>query len=256
MPNETPLAGINKAWESTCKIMLGRPIGSIDKYDSYLQKFVTPASSAVSYLSKNPITISGDYAKGAKFIAGDEAQAYFGSTANQKLDINSIKDFDSIIDAVRERICYSGSDVLGNSSNVHSSNRVVDSNYIYKAHDVFYSKYISHTYLSKYSEYIFGCESVGKNTHFAIKAFETYEDSRLFECVRVYMSSDCLFSANLENCTNCLFSFNLRSKRNCIGNLELAPSKFTQLKAKLQEDISSTLEAKRTIPSIVEIIGD
>ena len=246
---------INRAWESACKVMLGRPIGRIDDYDAYLWKNVEPYRLAKSAISGKEVVVTGDYRKGARFISGGEIGEYATMAEGKPLDINALKDIDSIISAIGERIYYSGNDILGNSGEVALSNRVVDSSFIYKAHDVFYSKYVTHTYLSKYSEYIFGCESVGKGTHFAVKSFETYDDSRLFETVRVYESSDIIYSANLEACQNCLFCFNLRSKRRCIGNVELAEGKFHSLKAKLLEDICQTLTSKKTAPSIMEIIG-
>ncbi len=250
----TPEA-VDKAWRGACRVLLGRDVGPIDKYSTYLQRFVEGFRTESSALSGKPVSVSGDYGNGAKFISGDEIRQYSSMMEKQPLDINSIKDIDSIVNGLKERTFYSGSDVLGISSEVNESNRVVDSSFVYRAHDVFYSKYIAYTYLSKYSDYIFGCESVGKETHFAIKSFETYEDSRLMECVRVYVSSDCTYSANLENCQNCLFSFNLRSKRKCIGNLELPEAKFSELKAKLLEEIAQILESEGSLPSIVEIIG-
>ena len=38
---------------------------------------------------------------------------------------------------------YSGNDVLGNSSNVAISNKVLDSDTIYKSHEVIFSKNIA-----------------------------------------------------------------------------------------------------------------
>ena len=250
------LASIDRAWESACKVLLGGSIGGIGQYGSYLQKFVEPFRLAKSSISGRDIVVTGDYGKGARFISGDEIGEYAKVAGSVHLDINRIKDIDSIIGALGEVFCYSGNDVLGNSGSVALSNRVVDSTFIYKAHDIFYSKYVAHTYLSKYSDYIFGCESVGKDTHFAVKSFETYDDSRLWECVRVYESADCTYCANLENCQSCLFCFNLRSKRRCIGNLELPEGKFAGLKEKLQDEIRQTLQAKGTAASIMEIIGN
>lgn len=246
---------ISRAWESACKVMLGRSIGSIDRYDAYLWKDVEQYHLTNSAISGKEVVVTGDYAEGSRFISGEEIEAYTRIIGKSKLDVNELKDIDSILEAIGERIYYSGNDILGNSGQATLSNRVVDSTFVYKAHDIFYSKYVAYTYLSKYSEYIFGCESVGKGTHFAVKSFETYDDSRLFETVRVYESSDAIYSANLENCQSCLFCFNLRSKRRCIGNVELPEAKYSELKAKLLEDICSTLEAKKTAPSIMEIIG-
>lgn len=249
------IASVNKAWESTFKIMLGRSIGPIDDYEAYLQKFVDPYRLEKSAISGKTVVVTGDYGAGARFISGDEIGEYAKAVGNSRLDINQIKDMDSVIGAIGERICYSGSDILGNSGQVALSNRVVDSTFVYKAHDVFYSKYVAYTYLSKYSEYIFGGHSVGKGTHFGAKIFETYESSRIWEGVHIYLSQDIIYSSNMENCQNCLFCFNLRSKRRCIGNLELPADKFAALKEKLQSEIAETLRAKRTAKSIVEIVG-
>jgi hypothetical protein len=246
---------IEKAWQSTCRIMLGREIGPIGAYEQYLWRFVDPYHIEKSAISGKAVVVTGDYEKGSKFISGDELEGYSKLVEKQRLDVNSIKDIDSILEALGEQFYYSGNDILGNSGQAVLSNRVVDSTYVYKAHDVFYSKYVAQTYLSKYSDYIFGGHSIGKGTHFAAKAFETYESSRIWEGVHIYLSQDCIYSANMENCQNCLFCFNLRSARRCIGNLELPAEKFALLKEKLQADIADTLEAKRTAPSIVEIVG-
>lgn len=246
---------INRAWESTCKVMLGKPIGKIDDYDSYLWRNVERYHLTKSAISGKEVVVTGGYKEGAMFISGEEIENYAKIIGREKLDINKLKDIDSILEELGGKICYSGNDILGNSGQAALANRIVDSTFVYKAHDVFYSKYVTHTYLSKYSEYVFGCESVGKGTHFAVKSFETYDDARLWETVRVYESQDIIYSANLENCQNCLFCFNLRSKRRCIGNVELPQGKFEELKKKLQEDIRSTLEKKKAAPSIMEIVG-
>ena len=253
--NEPAPSFIEKAWASTCRIMLGREIGKIGEYEDYLWKFTEQYNMEKSALSGKTVVVTGDYEKGSKFISGDELEGYSKLMEKNRLDINAIKDIDSILDALSERFYYSGNDVLGNSSNAVLSNRVVDSTYIYKSHDVFYSKYVAYTYLSKYSEYTFGGHSVGKGTHFVVKGFETYESSRVWEGVHVYLSQDILYSANIENCQNCLFCFNLRSKRRCIGNLELPQDKFAALKEKLQGEIADTLQKNRTATSIVEIVG-
>ena len=255
MMDDTALAHIDKAWESSCRVLLGESVGPIGEYEGYLWKNVEKYHPVKSAISGKEVAVTGDYASGAKFISGDEIEEYAKILGGEKLGINDLKDIDSILEAIGERIHYSGNDILGNSGMVAHSNRVVDSTFVYKAHDVFFSKYVAYTYLSKYSEYVFGCESVGKGTHFAIKAFETYEDSRLFECVRVYMSSDIVYSANLENCQSCLFCFNLRSKRRCIGNVELPEDKFAKLKGKLLEDVRETIKSRKTAPSIMEIVG-
>jgi len=249
------LSHMDKAWASACRVILGGEVGPLSKYEDYLQSGVLPCRQAKSALSGKQVTISGDYSPCAKFISGDEISSYGQLAGKVKLDINAIKDIDSIVEALAGSIHYSGNDLLGNSGPAELSNRLVDSNFVYRSHDVVYSKYVACTYICKYGEYIFGCESVGKDTHFAIKTYEPFMASRLFECIHAYSSSDCLYSANVESCQECLFSFNLRGKRRAIGNLELPQEKFSALRAKLLEDIRSTLASKGSAPSLAEIIG-
>ncbi|HIH23084.1 TPA: hypothetical protein HA238_05125, partial [Candidatus Micrarchaeota archaeon] len=201
------------------------------------------------------IAISDKYSDGSKFMAGDELSDYEKAFSNEKLDINQIKDIDSIISAIKERVYYAGSVALGNSSNVTLSNRLIDSSFIYKSHEVCYSKYVAYAHFTRFSERVFGSTFVSK-TKFCIKNYETFEDTRIMETVRTYHSSDCYYTSNCENCQNCLFSFNLRNQNNCIGNLELAPDKFKALKEKLVGDIRQTLESRKDLKSIVEIIGE
>lgn len=245
---------IDKGFNSTCRVLLGREVGPLEKYERYLTRYVEPYRMEKSIISGKDVVVSGDYEKGARFISGDEIIQYDAIAKGAKLSINDIKDLDSLVSALSESIVYSGNDVLGKSSNITLSNKVLDSDTVYKSHEVIFSKNIAYCNIVKYAEHCYGGMSVGKHAFFAIHSFELYETHRAFECVRVYTSSDCMYASNLDNCHDCLFSFNLRSKSKCIGNLPLSPEKYASLKSKLQEDISQTLEQKGEVESIVDII--
>jgi len=247
--------GINSAFKSTCKTLLGGEIGELREYEKYLQKYVEPVKKTKSAISGKDVYFTHNYADGTRFISNDEMGEYAKIIAKAKLDVNEIKDIDSIVSAIGEKVYYSGNILLGKSSDANVANRLVDSSVINKSHDVFYSKFVSHSYLVKYAEYVFGSVSIGKGMNSCIKCFETYDDSRVFECLRVYQSSGCTYSANLEHCQDCMYSFNLRSKRNCIGNLQLEKSEYLGLKEKLLEGIRDELEKKKDIVSIIEIVA-
>jgi len=247
-------AWLDKAWESTCKAVLGRGIGSIGKYEGYLKRDVPAFKVAKSSISGREIVVGGEYGEGAKFISGDEIGKYTALAA-APLNVNDIKDIDSIVDALSENVRYCGNNLIGNSANAVLANRIIDSNFVYASYDVFYSKYVAYSCGVKYCEYSFGSEGAGKGAHFAIKGFESYECNRVLECVHAYNSSDCFYCANVENCLDCLFCFNLRSKRKCIGNLELDAGKFAALKAKLLSEIAQELEEKGKATGILEIMG-
>jgi hypothetical protein len=246
---------IEKGWASTCKVLLGTEIDPIQKYSGYLQDLVEPCKIGKSAISGKQIFFYGDYPEGSKFISGEEIRQYESIMAKAKLDIDQIKDIDSISEAISECVYYSGNNILGNSSMVAKSDRVIDSNFVYNSNDVIGSKYVATSHIVRYAQHIYGCTYAGKGVNFAIKSYEVYEANRMFECLRVYHSGDCYYSANIDNCQDCLFSFNIKSKRKCIGNLELPTDKFSQLKQKLLEDIVETFKSTGKVISISDIIG-
>lgn len=246
---------LDYAWRSTCKSILGDEIGPLEDYASYLKKYIPPVKISKSELSGKDVAFTGDYPPGIKVISNDEMAQYAEVILEANLNINEIKDIDSILDSVSEKIYYTGNTILGKSSAVSHSNRIVDSQYVYDSHEIFRSQYVAYSYIMNHSKYMFGTQSVGE-AEFGIQCHEIWRTAPTMECLLVYNSSFCIYSANLDNCTDCLFSFNLRSKRRCIGNLELPQDKYNSLKEKLQEDIRATLDSRKDLPLIMEIIGE
>lgn len=235
---------------------MGREIGPLGRYEKYLSKYVEPFRTEKSIISGKEVSVSGEYEKGARFISGDELMDFEPFAKGARLSINQVKDIDSLISGLSEALVYSGNDIHGKSANVAHSTRVIDSTDVYKSHEVIYCKNIAYCHIAKYSEHGYGGESVGYHAFHTIKGFEIYETSRVFEGIRVYHSSDCTFCAAMDGCRDCMFSFNLRNKSKCIGNLQLPQDQYVALRKKLQEDIAQTLEAKRDIVSLVDIIKE
>ncbi|VVB57099.1 Uncharacterised protein [uncultured archaeon] len=245
---------IQSAWDSLATTLLGTPLGPLEDYVPYMEKYVKPIRQSRSSLSHTPVFVSDEYPPGARFISCDEMGQYDQQMAAQPLDLNDLKDLDSAAQASRERLQYAGNIVLGQCSGVSFSNRVVDSHNVLCSSDVWASKNIAYCFIAKECESLFGSPSVSV-TKYGIKNFESWKDSRVMETMRVYESIDCYFSANLENCADCLFCFNLRSKQRCIGNRPFSKDEFASLKKKLLEDIADELKRKKSLPSIVDLIG-
>ncbi|MEW6528326.1 MAG: hypothetical protein AB1391_00405 [Candidatus Micrarchaeota archaeon] len=248
---------INDAWKDICKVLFGEEIGPLKEYADYLVKYVDISlnrkKSALS--GKSVITASKNVHQNAKFIRNDEISIFEKRIGNKPLDINKIKDFDSLIECVQEKVFYAGDIVLGNSKNVEKSDRCVNACYVYWSQDVYASKYIVYSDSIKVCEYLFGCSAAGE-TKYGIKNFEAHKTIRCLEVYRTYTSSDCYFTGNLECCNNCMFSFNLRNKNRMIGNVQFSKEEYSSLKQKLIEDIRDSLQAKKFILSIIDIIRE
>lgn len=247
---------INEAWKSTCKVLLGDEIGDLREFEEYLLKYIPPTLVRTSAISGKEVAISSDeMCESAKFISNGEMEQYEKIIGNAKLGINEIKDIDSILAALGDKLYYAGNIILGNSANVEHSDRCIDSYHVYRSNMVLEpSRFIAFSNSIRKCDYAFGCTISGE-MKFTIHGYQTYRNSRCMEVMRTFNSSDCYFAANLEGCTNCMFSFNLRNKRNAIGNLELQKEKYESLKGKLVSEIREMLRTRKTIPTIVDIIA-
>ncbi|PIT84953.1 hypothetical protein COU37_00315 [Candidatus Micrarchaeota archaeon CG10_big_fil_rev_8_21_14_0_10_45_29] len=246
---------INDAWKDTCKIVLGGEIGDLQKYEKYLQTYVEPIYEKNSSLSQKKVIISRpDFCKNAKFISFDEQEKYNKQISDIKLNLNQIKDIDSILSSISEQFYYAGNQITGNCSNIENSDNVMDSHYVINSIEIAGGKFIAYSSMARFDEYLFGVNWSGQ-AKYCIKCFETYKQSRCFETLSVWTSSDCYYSARLEGCGDCIFSFNQKHKNNLIGNLQFPKEEYAKRKKALLDQIRSTLESKKRIRSILEIMG-
>lgn len=245
----------NRAWKSTCKVLFGGEIGELESYSNYLSQYIELRKQASSFLSGKKIAInSQNYCKGSKFISHDEMAQYGKKTASAKLDVNSLNDLDSLLDAVSGQVCYVGNMVTGNSSYVFESDMVSNSNFIYKCVEVYNSKYAAYSSMSRSDEYVFGLNWSG-NSRFCIRTNENFDLTRGFETLSCRIDSDCYYCANLSNCNDCLFCFNNKNMRNAIGNLVLEKADYQKKKAELLAQIRDDLQSKKNILSILDLLG-
>ncbi len=247
---------INEAWKETCRVVLGGEVGELERFEDYLKQYVERPHERISVISKKKVNVaSPHYGPHARFISNEEMAQFNASLKNVRLGINEVKDIDSILSALQEQIAYSGSIVIGNSHEVSGSDSISNSQYVLNSVRVFDSKYIAYCSDVRYGDHLFGCDKAPL-PKYMIASTVTYLSMRGFEDIRVVLSSDCHYCANLDDCQNCLFSFNQKSRRYVIGNREFAPAEYAKLKTKLMEDIRSKLEQHKTAPTLVDLIRD
>ena len=247
-----PIDFLDKHWRSTCKVVLGREVGPLLQYEKWLLEYADPLASRKSSISgKEVLFYMSDYAKEAKYAAFDEV---WEKEKFAPLGINEMKDIDSLAEAVRERACYTGNVILGNSKYVEKCSNTTDSFYVYKSGYIVDCEGVACSSIAKLSKDIFGCNALAESHHL-IRC--TTASLKIARCLEVWFGdscSDCYYSHNLSFCNDCIFCFNLVSKRNAIGNLELPKEKYLQLKAKLVAEMAGELESKKRLPSLIEMV--
>ncbi len=238
---------IGEAFETAFKVIFGECNVKLDELGPYLSKYHYPPIKRKSSLSGKNVALSSDrYCEGAKFLSQDEVD--FGKKF--ALDINGIKDLDSIIRALGDRFYYTGSKIFGKSSSVGESDGCFDSFFVKDSLNVEASKYVAYSsYVRGGSEFTFG-SSYLLDSKYAIKLNAGAHCARCFESYHIHNSSDLFFAYNCHGCSNVMFSFNLRSKKYAIGNLELPRDKYTALRQKLVDESRQYIEKKKTFHSI------
>lgn len=255
-PSESVVySSLDRQWKSFCKSVFGREVGELSSYSEWLSLLSPSIFSTVSSISGQPITFAiTDYCKGSKRASFDEVWKLSEGKKFAPLNINEIKDMDSLLSAIRGRAYYTGNVVLGNSSGVLASSNCTDSHFVQDCGIVSDSKYVAHSGRVKKSEAIFGCDAIGE-CQFLVRGFEAYRLSRSLEAWKSQNCSDCLYINGMANSQNCMFCFNARNLRHAIGNLELEKAKYAQIRAKLVDEIAEKLEKEKKLPSLLDIVA-
>ncbi len=234
---------LDKSFRSACKILLGQEIGALSEYEKSLARYLQPMNSTKSSASGKRVYYSENYCKGARIEAYSETQKEIA----KPLNVNSIKDIDSLFEAAGERFAYAGDKILGNSKFVEQSDNCIDTVYAKGCREVYSSEYMAQCQMIDASKFMFGC-SFGTLSSFCINATEVYKSQRVFESAMTMYCGDVFFSHNSNSSSELLFCFNQFSKRHRIGNCQLAPDRFSEMKKKLLGEIVQDIVRNKRIP--------
>ena len=249
MASET-YAELNKGWKATCRMIFGEEIGELSEFEGFLKEAVI--GKDVTSVSGAPLWVtSPHYCEGARFVEFGKDEM----PPARPLDINSIKDIDSLLEGISEQLLYSGNKILGNSKMVEHSDAIVDGVHILNCSGIQKGRCEAYVYMLHEGEYAFGSTSSGCSSHI-IRCFYANSMRRCFECSAAVGLSDCFYCYNLMNSSDCMFCFHERTKRNMIGNVQLGPDKYRELKEKLVSEIADTLKSKkRSSFSVIDIFN-
>ncbi len=242
MQNSIAYNKINEAWKDSCRVIFGKELGDLKEYKEWLSMDMESMNTKKSMVSGKDVCCAvPHYCEGAKFISLDEVDF---NKRFEPLNINEIKDIDSIVEALQERFYYTGNVILANSRFVEESSNISNSFYMFHSNYASDSKYAAYSSYLRYSKCMFGVNEDALSS-FVIRGFDLHRVSRGFEVWRTFSSNDCYYTYGVEDCNNVLFSFNTKSKKYVIGNLELSREKFASLKKKLLGEIIDGLEGKK-----------
>ncbi len=246
---------INEAWKKTCTLLLGGEIGELNDFSAYLSEYpftIYPLSKTKSKLSGKDVLFPGEpilkFSKNPQFISQEESN----KQSIPKLDVNAIKDIDSLVEEIKEVLVFTGNTVFGNTSNLVDSTTIVDSSFCYKCHNIRWSKFIAYGSYVRQATHVFG--SLTQMTNFAIRCCTGEKNNRVYEQVFSNNCSDGYFIWNCWNCNEIMFSFGQKNKRYMIGNREFSRDEYLKLKQHLLEQIRDELQKKKSFFSFGKLL--
>jgi hypothetical protein len=234
--------------------VFGQEIGELQPYEAYLKEALV-GRQALSAFSKKPLFISsGEYDPGCRFFDYQTEQERL-EPLNAPLDLNRLKDIDSVVEVVQERLVYSGNKVMGRSQAVEQSDNITDSIDVQHSVLIIRGQHMAYCSFMLDGEYCFGCTDFTNHPTSLIRCFYGNSTKRSFECAYPVSSSDCLFCHNVENCTECMFCFNVKAKRYAIGNVEYPKEEYLKIKKLLLAEISARLEKDKKLDLDIYNLG-
>lgn len=248
------LEKLDGEFRKTCKIILGDEIGSLEDFGPYLSEYMQKPARFKSHLSGNDVYVSGEhYSPSGKFAGFEEIN---WKQKFEPLNINEIKDMDSMVQALGERFVYAGNVILGESRNVEKSTNITDSFFVSDSSMMSKSEYIIYSSFGRNCKNLFGTHDTA-NTNFGIRVRcigGPVGINRLFESFLISASSDIFYSGNLIGCQKCWFSFFQRGKRYLIGNLQLSPDEYARIEASLKEQLREELSSNKRAPGLFDLL--
>ncbi|MEK6979276.1 MAG: hypothetical protein AABW86_03570 [Candidatus Micrarchaeota archaeon] len=240
---------LESAFQSVSKVLFGQEIGQLNEFREYLEEIRLPYQTKKSAVSGKDVIVSLPfYPPDAKFISQDE----INSVKFEPLDVNEIKDIDSLLGAVSERVIYCGNKLFGKNEFVSAVDNCTNCFYVSDSHRTYNVRYGAHLSYQRDSEFVFGLSGF-PNSKYAMRSIEGIGLTRCFESYYSTNLSDVYYGFNCSGVSDSIFAFNLRSKRNVIGNLQLPKERYGELKKKLISEIADVLKRKKRIFSIADI---
>jgi len=240
---------INQAFKATSKVLFGEEIGELSEFTPYLEEMMFPYQMKKSCISGKAVMMSNYfYPPEGKIVSQEEIPLL----KFPPLNINEIKDIDSLFSAASERVVYCGNKLFGRNANVKDVDNCVDCTDIFHAHSVYQVKYGAYVSALRESEYVFGVCGFPE-THFGMRVCYGVGSNRCFETYYGENLADMYYAFNCVGCSDCIFAFNLRSKRHAIGNRELPKDEYSRLKKKLLSEMAGELRKKKRLFSVADI---
>lgn len=255
------ISPIERAFQNTTRLLVGRKLEGIDNYADYLYRHVPidmPSKSALSgnrvlscgyrlhmfklYDFEGRLATDNELREIGKIGVGEEAVSKMGFS------------LDSAAEALHPVAYFNLDKVAGKNSNYKDCTVLINSQDVYKGSAFTWDKKCAYGFWPSVSEAVFGVVLLFESS-FSMNSYYSKKLTRCMEVDNCETCSDLYFSHNCENVRDSMFCFNTKNRHHSIGNAELPPETYKKVKSSLVAQMADELEKKKTLKWDIFTVG-
>ena len=251
-------APVQKAFDSTCGMVLGAPVGDLSRFKPWLTKRNVPIRKVQSVLGSGEIA-AGSYENlkalpDGRYVNIDERTQI---TRLLKLTETEAKSL-TLAGAGKTlgRILFITPQFHeGTMLNVSGSPLVMWSSDCEEVHGCIFMKKSAHSTWGRDSEHLFGC-AFCYDSGFNVKCYNSFKIRNCFEVDSARLSTGCYFCHNIENCHDAILCSNVKNLRYAVCNKEVGKEEFARVKALLLSRVNAELKEKGACSADIYSVGE
>ena len=254
------IAPVQRGFDSACRLVFGREMGEIGKYEKFLFKHVPKNVVVPSPLSNSPSVVCGY----RKHVLDKFAIAGRFPTEGEMRDIGKMQGMVETevggmdVSALAEQfhpIAYTNLDkVAGKCTNFRNCAVIIESQDCLEGCAFDYTKKCAYDFWASSSEAVFGSCAAWFSS-FVLKNFYSKNMARSLECDGCESCTDLYYSHNCENVRDSMLCFNVKNLTNAVGNAPLPAEQYRKVKGAIVAQLADELERKKDLKRDIFNIG-
>jgi hypothetical protein len=236
-------APVQKAFDSTCGIVLGAPIGNLPARKAWLAKHNIPIRKVQSVLGSGEIQ-AGSYENlkalsDSRYVNIDEMRqlANLLKLTEKEAGVLTFANAGKTLG----RILYITPQFHdGTIMNAYECPIVTWSSDCEAVHGCIFMKRSAYSTWGRDSEHLFGC-AFCYDSGFNVKCYNSFKIRNCFEVDSARSSTGCYYCHNIENCHDAILCSNAKNLRYAVCNVEVGKEEFSRVKALLLSRVNAEI---------------
>jgi len=243
---ESP-AQVQKAWDDTCGIVLGKQLGPLSSSKEWLLRHNLRVRMVQSALGSGELPAASYENLRAlpegRYVNIDEAQPLARMLALTLKEAEAL----TLANAGKSlaHIAYFTPQLhVGTILNAYRCPITLWSSDCEEVHGCVFVKKSAYSTFPRDSDHVFGC-AYSFGSSFGINCYNSFAIQRCFEVDSARGCTGCYYCHNIENVHDSIFCSNAKNLRYAVGNVEVGKEEFQRIKAMVLSRVLSDAEAGR-----------